>query len=199
MRDTETRTAENQFPDLGYKLPSIEGFSDTSWSNDVCASMESHDGSIRLWFDYADGMMRESGSPYAFRISVGELEVFKTNDLSELKREALDLLHASKRDRAFNFKMTDALHLPPELTKLLDSDCDSTDWLGAVLLVHGCHGDNSNPRLRNCSVATRIELEYAALQVSRATGNSFLGVMRHINKAAKLLAKEVNVTKMLVK
>jgi hypothetical protein len=84
-----TRTAANQFPDLGYELPSILGFHDTSWSNDICASMENADGSIRIWFDYAHPSKRESGSAWQFSITMGEDTVLMSNDITETIMKAL--------------------------------------------------------------------------------------------------------------
>lgn len=78
------RTAANQFPDLGYELPTIEGYQDTSWRNDACASMETVGGSIRIWFDYADQSKRESLSQWQYRIETGGDTLLLSNDLNEV-------------------------------------------------------------------------------------------------------------------
>jgi len=55
--------ANTAFPDFDYALPTLEGFIDTSWKNDVCPSLtrEADDANqtLILWCDYANEAKRD--------------------------------------------------------------------------------------------------------------------------------------------
>lgn len=66
-----------EFPDFDYDLPTIEGFEDISWHNDVCPSMTNafstapigeDKGKLTLWCDYADTSKREFQGGPRFRL-----------------------------------------------------------------------------------------------------------------------------------
>jgi len=69
------------FADLLAKLP---GFTDSSWHNDTCPSLEHEQSQTRIWVEYADPDNRENAGP-RFSIEQGELLgeadcVFSTDD-----------------------------------------------------------------------------------------------------------------------
>ena len=57
------------FADLLAKLP---GFTDSSWHNDTCPSMEHEESHTKIWVEYADPDNRENAGP-RFSIEQGEL------------------------------------------------------------------------------------------------------------------------------
>lgn len=62
-----TQILNYEFPDFDYALPTIEGFEDSSWHNDICPSLTrrhktDETKTIILWCDYADPAMREMGN-----------------------------------------------------------------------------------------------------------------------------------------
>ena len=64
-------TYRTEFPGFDYPLPSLEGFADQSWHNDVCPKLVREDGetTITVWCDYADAGLREGWGPrYAITV-----------------------------------------------------------------------------------------------------------------------------------
>lgn len=57
-------TYREHFPDFQPEdLPAMpEGFIDSSWHNDVSPSFENYDLLIRIWVDYKDPELRETGA-----------------------------------------------------------------------------------------------------------------------------------------
>jgi hypothetical protein len=60
-----------EFPDFDYDLPVIEGFTDTSWHNDLCPSL-SGPRNLILWCDYADASKREVNPVHQFTLVQGK-------------------------------------------------------------------------------------------------------------------------------
>jgi len=80
-----------EFPDFDFDIPYIEGFTDTSWHNNVSPSFarklnDTH--SITLWVDYADESRRECGGSQ-FLVIVHETEETQ-NVLYESEFNSLD-------------------------------------------------------------------------------------------------------------
>ena len=53
-----------EFPDYDCEMPTLEGFTDASWHNDACPSLDKPIFSntyLRVWCDYKDVSMREIG------------------------------------------------------------------------------------------------------------------------------------------
>lgn len=65
------RTVRTEFPDYDGELPSIPGYEDTSWHNDVCPSIGRDYGDgvrVRVWCDYVDPEKRECPDSKRFAI-----------------------------------------------------------------------------------------------------------------------------------
>lgn len=62
-------TWKTEFPDFT-DMPKIpEGYTDTSWHNDVCPTFTSDKDQLMIWVDYADRTQRESAlADHRFRI-----------------------------------------------------------------------------------------------------------------------------------
>jgi hypothetical protein len=68
-------TYRTEFPGFDYPLPSLEGFADQSWHNDVCPKLVREDGDtvITVWCDYADPDRRElMGLRYTVTVADGD-------------------------------------------------------------------------------------------------------------------------------
>ena len=50
-----------QFKDYDGKLPTLKGFVDDSWGNDVCPSLYNPERKMKLWVDYVNPAKRECG------------------------------------------------------------------------------------------------------------------------------------------
>ena len=72
-----TRTYTSEFPDYDGVLPELEGWTDSSWHNDVCPSLTKDNGMWKIWVDYVDPAMREFPDGKRFTVST-------TGSLSEL-------------------------------------------------------------------------------------------------------------------
>ena len=70
------RTYRTEFSDFDYEMPTLPGFRDESWGNDVCPKLVSDDGKLIIWCDYRDPGLREEGGisneKYQFVICNGE-------------------------------------------------------------------------------------------------------------------------------
>lgn len=98
-----------EFPDFDYELPTIEGFEDVSWHNDVCPSLEcyfSDDSTIRLWCDYANPQRREVGGK-RFTVSLSPSEdslnsgdtvfLFSSEDFESTKQYIDDFIELNNK------------------------------------------------------------------------------------------------------
>lgn len=66
------RTVRTEFPDYDGELPSIPGYTDTSWHNDACPSIGRDYGDgvrVRVWCDYVDPEKRECPESKRFAIA----------------------------------------------------------------------------------------------------------------------------------
>jgi hypothetical protein len=78
------------FSNYDGELPTIEGFIDDSWGNDVCPSMLNEKLNLKLWVDYVNPDRRECGGK---RYTLCEynnnsdqyIEVFSSESLSEIR------------------------------------------------------------------------------------------------------------------
>lgn len=86
-----------EFPDFDFDIPHIEGFTDTSWHNNVSPSFarklnDTH--SITLWVDYLDPDRRECGGTQ-FLVCVHETEDGDNNEVileTDLLADALEAI-----------------------------------------------------------------------------------------------------------
>jgi hypothetical protein len=66
----------HEFPDFDYDLPSIPGFEDSSWHNDICPSLTrtaaDESQTLILWCDYADPAKREDENMSRYTLIRGE-------------------------------------------------------------------------------------------------------------------------------
>jgi len=72
------------FPDFDYELPKIDGFTDSSWGNDVCPSIYNEALGLMIYCDYADASKRDG---YNMRYTVnddGTESLLETDDLAEV-------------------------------------------------------------------------------------------------------------------
>ena len=87
-------TYKTEFPDYDDTLPTLEGFEDCSWKNDVCPSLHEKgkepDDAVFIFCDYKNPELRENGVDQPrFTVSQGYgyyPYIFETNDWSEVEK-----------------------------------------------------------------------------------------------------------------
>lgn len=83
-----------EFPDYDCEMPTLEGFTDASWHNDACPSMERKlysNSYIKVWCDYKDASMREIGGDqytvtHYYEDTFDFLPMFSSDDIEEVKK-----------------------------------------------------------------------------------------------------------------
>lgn len=85
------RNCKNEFPDFDYALPSIEGFTDSSWHNDACPSLSKEIAEgifVQIFCDYRKKSLREFKDYYKYFVGVtnSDEQIFETNSLRELRQ-----------------------------------------------------------------------------------------------------------------
>jgi hypothetical protein len=94
------REAFPDYPEADFPVELPEGFSDTSWKNDSCPSMESNSLLLRVWIDYADVSQREHQNGFRYIILDSEDEdanpILETDSWSEVL-ERIDMERAIQR------------------------------------------------------------------------------------------------------
>lgn len=64
MANATTPNYRQEHPDIGtLDFPIPAGFTDSSWHNDNCPSWFDETHNLKLWIDYADPDLRDSGGP----------------------------------------------------------------------------------------------------------------------------------------
>lgn len=76
---------KTEFPDFDYELTIPEGWTDSSWHNDVSPSIEKQFGDIkyRIWCDFADPERREVGGKQFVVATYDSNEFEHLQDLNE--------------------------------------------------------------------------------------------------------------------
>ena len=73
------------FPDYDDVLPTIAGFVDSSYGNDLCPSIYSDAQKLRIYCDYKDETKREGcGMRYNVTIDDGTEALLETDDLADV-------------------------------------------------------------------------------------------------------------------
>jgi len=73
------------FPDYDDQLPTIAGFVDSSYGNDLCPSIYSETLGLRIYCDYKSEAKREGcGMRYNITIDDGTEALLETDDLAEV-------------------------------------------------------------------------------------------------------------------
>ena len=73
------------FPDFDDTLPTIAGFADASYGNDLCPSIYSDAQGLRIYCDYKDESKREGcGMRYNVTTDDGTEALLETDDLAEV-------------------------------------------------------------------------------------------------------------------
>lgn len=83
-----------EFPDYDCEMPTLEGFEDTSWHNDVCPSLQRqiwNNSCLKVWCDYENPEMREVGGDkytvtYYFTDFFESVPMFGSDDIEEVKK-----------------------------------------------------------------------------------------------------------------
>jgi hypothetical protein len=78
------------FSNYDGELPTLAGFVDDSWQNDVCPSMLNEARNLKLWVDYVDPDRREVGGARYTLCAYDESEdqylyLFSSDSLSTIK------------------------------------------------------------------------------------------------------------------
>jgi len=81
------------FPSFDANLPVITGFVDESWKNDVCPSMLNESKGLKLFVNFNNPKLRETGGlKYAlFRYAAPDFEchfIRETNSLADIRKTA---------------------------------------------------------------------------------------------------------------
>ena len=84
--DRPTRTYRTEFPDFDYELPSLPGFTDESWKNDMMPVLRSKERRVAVWCDYADLSKRD-----AMTVEGKRFTVQRTDEHGALTDEPSDL------------------------------------------------------------------------------------------------------------
>ena len=91
-----------EFPDFDYALPTLPGFADESWHNDICPKLVRslvpyYDSPIvTVWCDYADPDRRESMKSRRYTIALTHyladetIQIAESDDLGQI----IDILRA---------------------------------------------------------------------------------------------------------
>lgn len=97
-------TYKYEFPDYDDELPSIDGFVDESWHNDVCPSLVHNiftERYLKLWCDYKDPAMREVGGNQYTLVFQSEdhwetVYLFSTDDIEAMKNYIKHFIYINK-------------------------------------------------------------------------------------------------------
>jgi hypothetical protein len=74
------------FSNYDGELPTLDGFVDDSWRNDVCPSMLNEARNLKLWVDYVDPDRREvGGTRYTLCKYDNSTELLATELLTDIK------------------------------------------------------------------------------------------------------------------
>lgn len=153
-------TYKTEFPDFDYTLPTVPGFEDASWHNDICPSlmMRLHAVDLTIWCDYADRSKREfrEGDQYGLTIAQSDGTV---NTLANSDR--LDEVLAA----AARYLLTKTICAVPVdlLNHIFDERCASAERLGVGKLSAYDVGEIAHNICADVgSVRVKLDDEYKA-------------------------------------
>ncbi len=83
------RTYKSEFRDYDGDFPSLEGWYDSSWHNDVCPSLTKDNEMWTIWVDYVDPSRRELGGK-RYAVTLGTSEGASGDELDRSSRLSTD-------------------------------------------------------------------------------------------------------------